>query len=83
MSQVPYYVIDKVHAPCLELGGDGSYQKALRFLDELKVIFGARCEKHLEQGPRPELDKEKGYWNVYMFGETFFFMRDRGCGMCL
>lgn len=83
MSDTPFFVIDRTHGRCLELGGDGSYEACQALLRELEDVFGARYTEHLEWGVRPDSDKEKGYWNVEMFGQHFFVMRDRGCGMCL
>jgi len=79
----PYFVIYKVHAPCLELDSDGSYESCLQFLSTLETQFGAEYSEHLEAGPRPHAHKEKGYWNVQMFGQDFFVMRRRGYGLCI
>lgn len=83
MSDTPFFVIDEVHGRCLELGGDGSYDSCQRFLKELQHTFAATYSEHHEAGPRPDCDKEKGYWNVKMFGQDFFVMRVRGDGMCI
>jgi len=83
MLDTPYFVIDKIHGRCLMLGGDGSYDGCVNFLQELQRTFGARFTKHWEAGPRPDSDKEKGYWDVEMFGQQFGVMRTRGDGICL
>ena len=79
----PFYMIDKTHGRLLELGGDGSFQACQAFLRELVEHFGAEYREHLECGSCPDMDKETGYWNVEMFGQAFFVMRDRGRGMCI
>lgn len=83
MSDTPFFVVDKIHGRCLELGGDGSYEACQTLLRELQEVFGARFSEHLECGTRPDADKEKGYWNVELFDQHFFVMRDRGYGMCI
>lgn len=83
MPDTPFFVIDKIHGRCLELGGDGSYEACQAFLRELQEVFDARFSEHLEWGVCPGADKEKGYWNVEIFGQEFFVIRDRGYGMCL
>lgn len=60
----PYYIIyppRKNYQPCLELDSDGAFASAMEFLNTLTHAFGATCEPHLEAGPRPAADKEKGY----------------------
>ena len=79
----PFFVIDKVHGRCLELDADGSYESCQQFLFTLAAEFDADYSKHLEAGPRPDSDKDKGYWNVTMFGQEFFVMRARGYGICI
>src|SRR5579864_4494653 len=83
MSETPFFVIDKIHGGGLDLGGDGSYHACQAFLRELQEVFGARFSEHLESGICPGADKEKGYWNVEMFGQDFFVMRHRGYGICI
>ena len=79
----PYFVISKTDGPCLELGGDGTYQACQELLRELQEVFGARYSEHLDGGNNPGNDKEHGYWNVEIFGQEFFVMRSRGYGICL
>jgi len=79
----PYFVIDKRYGGCLELAADGSYESCMAFLSTLESQFNAECSKHLEVGPRPHADKDKGYWTVKIFGQDFFVMRDRGYGLCI
>lgn len=83
LPEPPYFVINKRCGRCLALGGDGSYDACLSLLGELERAFGARASVHLESGHCPGADKEKGYWNIEMFGEDFFLMRHRGFGICL
>lgn len=80
----PYFVIDKVYGPCLEVDADGSYESCQRFLSTLGAEFDAVYSNHLDAGPRPYADKDKGYWNVKVFGQDFFVMRDRNFGtLCI
>lgn len=83
MLNTPYYVVDKIHGRYLMLGGDGSYDACVNFLQGLQHTFGARFTKHWEAGPRPDGYKESGYWDVEMFGQQFGVMRNRGDGICL
>lgn len=79
----PFYLITSVNGRCLELGGGGTYAECQSLLQELRDVFGASYSEHLEYGDRPECDKEKGYWNVEIFGQEFFLMRVRGDGITL
>ena len=79
--KTPYFTIDKPHGRCLALAADGSYESSVEFLSTLTTQFNAAYSEHLEAGPRPHSDKDKGYWNVKMFGQGFFVMRDRGYGL--
>lgn len=81
--QPPDFVIDEAHGRCLELAADGSYKSCLQFHSTLETHFNAEYSKHLEAGPRPHSDKDKGHWNVTMFGQGFTVMRDRGYGICI
>ena len=49
----------------------------------LVAEFEADYSQHLETGPCQDSDKDKGSWNVTMFGQEFFVMRDPGYGICL
>ena len=75
--------MDKTHGRCLEPDADGSYESCEQLLTTLAEEFGAVYSKHLDAGPCPGSDKDKGYWNVTMFGQNFFVMRDRGHGISL
>ncbi len=79
----PYCLIDRTHGCCLELAADGSYESCLEFLAETGTLFNAEYSEHLETGPYPNSDKDKGYWNVKMFGQEFLVMRHRGYGLCI
>jgi hypothetical protein len=81
LPQPPYFVVNKTCGRCLELGGDGSYQACQAFLRELQERFDAQFQARLERPAGG--DKEKGYWDVVMFGQEFFVMRDREFGTCL
>ena len=83
MLDPPYYVIDKIHGRCLMLGGDGSYDECVNFLQGLQRTFGATFTKYREAGPRPDGYRDCGYWDVDMFGQQFYVMRVRGEGICL
>jgi hypothetical protein len=50
MTDKPFFVIDKIHGRCLELGGDGSYQACQALLRELQTVFGAQFTEHLDCG---------------------------------
>lgn len=81
--QPPYSVRNRINGRCLEFGDDGTCESCQTLIRELKQIFGAPAAEHLEAGPRPFDDKEKGYWIIHIEGEEFFLMRERGCGTCL
>ena len=79
----PYYMIDGTGGGILELDADGSYESCQRLLTALAEHFDAEYAVHLDSGPQPHSDKDKGYWNITMFDQEFFLMRDRGYGICI
>jgi hypothetical protein len=81
--QPPYFVMDTTHGRCLELAADGSYDSCRDFLSTLESHFQAEYSEHMDAGPRPHSDKDKGYWKVNMFDQDFFVMRHRGYGLCI
>ncbi|WP_339748936.1 hypothetical protein [uncultured Rubinisphaera sp.] len=79
----PYYMIDATHGRCLELDADGSYTSCQTLLTELANTYGAQYSNHLDPGPTPGSGKDKGYWNLKLFGQDFFLMRQGGYGICI
>lgn len=80
--KAPFFVVNGTRCS-LVLDSDGSYESCQQFLETLAREFGAEYSVHLEAGPQPQCDKEKGYWNVTMFRQDFFVMRERGYGIYL
>lgn len=83
----PYYYVNGRDGSTewleLELGGDGNYMTAQRFLAGLKHRFGVRVSLHLECYDEPG-SRGHGYWYVTFEGVHFFFMRvNHGGGMHL
>ena len=81
--QPPCFVINKTCGRCLDVVSDGSYESCLQFLSTLETHFDAEYSVRLDAGPRPHSDKDKGYWDVKMFGQDFLVMRNRGYGLCI
>lgn len=80
----PYYILAKTgDASIIEIGGDGSYESVQILFEQLTDKFNATVEKHLDAGPNPNNDKEKGYWIIYIDGFEFFLMRERELGTAI
>lgn len=76
----PWFRVDRVQGGTLVLACDGDYESCQSVLRDLSRVFGATWSRHLDPGPGKH-DKDKGYWNISMFDDEFFLMREGGSGI--